>query len=81
MSTERLYPFSAAVYFKQVTYQIEKRTILDQIITTQSAWKRAPPGAPNRTPTHTLCKTATHPRSLQHTIYPYEMAASCEQYT
>ena len=28
---KRLYPFSAAVYFKQVTYQIGKRTILDQI--------------------------------------------------
>jgi ABC-2 type transport system ATP-binding protein len=31
MSQQQLYPFSAAVYFKQVTYQIEKRTILDQI--------------------------------------------------
>ena len=28
---KRLYPFSAAVYFKQVTCQIGKRTILDQI--------------------------------------------------
>lgn len=28
---KRIYPFSAAVYFKQVTYQIGKRTILDRI--------------------------------------------------